>query len=72
MNQTDSRLWNNKRPGDSKDVYDKYCEKHDRSARLVSSLINDTAYVNHEMNAARLVSPSKSLYLYDFDLSSNL
>jgi len=65
MNQTDSRLWNNKMPGDSKDVYDKYCEKHDRSARLVSSLINDTAYVNHEMNAARL-----NYYL--FKMASNI
>ena len=65
MNQTDTRLWNNKMPGESKEIYEKYCQKRELSTRVVNSLINDTAYINHEINAERL-----NYYL--FKMASNV
>ena len=54
MNQNDSKLWNNKMPSESKAVYDKYCDVHERSSRVMKSLFNDTAFINHEINGPRL------------------
>lgn len=65
MNQNDPKLWNNKMPGDSKYVYDKYCDAHERSSRVMQSLFNDTAFINHEINGPRL-----NYYL--FKMASNV
>ena len=65
MNQSDPKLWNQKMPPPAKKAYDAFCERHERSAGVVGRLINDTAYINHEMNASRL-----NYYL--FKLASNI
>ena len=65
MNQDDPKLWNNKMPGKSKEVYEKYCNEHERSARVIGQLFNDTAFINHELNVPRL-----NYYL--FKMASNI
>ena len=54
MNQEDKELWAGKTVPAAAYPYDDFCRRHDRSAGLMARLFNDTAYVNHRVNATRL------------------
>lgn len=53
MNQDDPELWPQKTEIQSAGPFQEYCNRHDRSFSLLQRLINDTAYIRHNMNATR-------------------
>ena len=65
MNQEDPKLEKYKMPGKSKNIYERYCNEHERSARVIGQLFNDTAYINHELDV-----PQLNYYL--FKMASNI
>lgn len=54
MNLTDTALVNKRMPKKSKDIYEAYCKKYVKYDHVMQQLFNDTAYVNHNVNARKL------------------
>ena len=54
MNLNDKALSSKKMPEASKKVYDAFCKKHVKYAHVMGLLFNDTAYVNHQVDASEL------------------
>ena len=65
MNQNDPVMWARKSEMDAAQPFLEYCKRHDRSATLMKRLINDTAYINNELN------PSRFYYTF-FKVASNI
>lgn len=55
LNHSDRKLTAEIRQPQVRQAYDDFCSKHQCWQRLVGTLFNDTAYVNHEVNGERLV-----------------
>lgn len=65
MNQDDPVMSARRSQMDAAQPFLDYCKRHDRSGTLMKRLINDTAYINNELN------PSRFYYTF-FRIASNI
>ena len=65
MNHSDKLLRSHQWDGSTREVYDAFKARHQNYQRVMQVLFNDTAYVNHEVNA-------ENLNYHLFKLASNI
>lgn len=65
MNHSDKQLRSHQWDGNTREVYDAFKARHQNYQRVMQVLFNDTAYVNHEVNA-------ENLNYHLFKLASNI
>ena len=65
MNHSDKQLRSHQWEGNTREVYDAFKARHQNYQRVMQVLFNDTAYVNHEVNA-------ENLNYHLFKLASNI
>ena len=65
MNHSDKQLRSHQWDGSTREVYDAFKARHQNYQRVMQVLFNDTAYVNHEVNA-------ENLNYHLFKLASNI